>query len=215
MILEEIMKTNVFTLTPTDTLGDAVKLLTEHRIRHLPVVNESRQVIGIVSDRDIRDASPSIFHTNEPNNELGILVQSIMTKNVISGGPLDFVEEAAATFYEHKIGCLPIESNGKLVGIVTETDILYTLVQLTGANQPSSHIEIKVPNRTGLLAEVANIVKNRNINITSVLVYPDKDANYKILVFRVQTMNPTRLISDLEEKGFTINWPNNRGFSHG
>ena len=215
MILEEIMKTHVFTLTPTDTLGDAVKLLTEHRIRHLPIVNESRHVIGIVSDRDIRDASPSIFHTNEQNNELLLPIQAIMTKNVITGGPLDFVEEAAATFYEYKIGCLPIESNGKLVGIVTETDILYTLVQLTGANQPSSHIEIKVPNRTGMLAEVANIVKNRKININSVLVYPDKDANYKILVFRVQTMNPTGLISDLEETGYTIHWPNNRGFSHG
>ena len=215
MILEEVMKTNVFTLTPQNSIGDAVKLLTEHRIRHLPIVDESLHVIGIVSDRDIRDASPSIFHTNSQNEELQLPIEAIMTKNVITGGPLDFVEEAAAIFYEYKIGCLPIESNGKLLGIVTETDILYTLVQLTGANQPSSHIEIKVPNRTGLLADVANIVKARNININSILVYPDKDINYKILVFRVQTMNPTYLISDLEEKGYTIKWPNNRGFTHG
>ena len=114
-----------------------------------------------------------------------------MKKNVITGHPLDFVEEVAAVFYEHKISCLPIINDRKLVGIVTETDLLQTLVELTGANQPGSQIEVRVPNHSGKLSEITSIIKKRKANILSVLVYPDKkDEQYKILVIRVQTMNP-------------------------
>jgi len=207
MIIEEIMKHDIVTLKPGNTIEDAIELLHKHKIRHIPIINDSRKIVGIVSDRDIRDASPSILFNNEHSNYLETQLINIMTKNVITGSPLDFVEEAAAIFYEYKIGCLPVERDGKLIGIVTETDLLHTLVQLTGAHQPSSHIEIKVPNRTGMLAEVANIIKKRNVNITSVLVYPDKDERYKILVFRIQTMNPTGLIADLKAADYIIKFP--------
>ncbi len=115
-------------------------------------------------------------------------------KDVITGHPLDFVEEIAGLFYEHKISCLPIINDHKLVGIVTETDLLRTMVELTGAHQPGSQIEIKVPNITGVLSDIAAIIRNRNANILSVLVYPDKkDDHYKMIVIRVQMMNPTGL----------------------
>lgn len=214
MIVEEIMKKNVLALSPEDTIEKAINLLNANRIRHIPILDRNESIVGIVSDRDIRDVTPSIFYKEEHQDVLHKPIETIMTKDVIIGSPLDFVEEAAAIFYEHKIGCLPIEKDGKLIGIVTESDLLHTLVQLTGANQPSSHLELKVPNRAGMLAEAANIIKNRNINITSVLVYPDSDLQYKILVFRVQTMNPTHLIDDLAKQGYEIRWPDNRGFVH-
>lgn len=131
-----------------------------------------------------------------------------MKTDIIVGHPLDFVEEVAALFYEHRIGCLPIVNGGKLVGIITETDLLHTLIQLTGAHQPGSQIEIKVPNEAGMLSKAASIISNRHVNIASVLLYPDSDPNYKILVFRVQTMNPINLIHDLKKAGYTVLWPN-------
>ncbi|AKS39263.1 acetoin utilization protein AcuB [Anoxybacillus gonensis] len=213
MIVEQMMKTDVIALKPSNTIADALNVVKQKNIRHLPIVDEEYHVIGIVTDRDLRDASPSIFHANEHVEDLQKPLSTIMKTNVITGHPLDFVEEVAALFYEHRISCMPIVKENKLVGIITESDLLYTLVQLTGAHQPGSQIEIKVPNRTGMLSEVASVFQKRNINISSVLVYPDQDEKYKVLVFRIQTMNPMAIIDDLKAQGYDVLWPNLPGVS--
>jgi acetoin utilization protein AcuB len=214
MIVEEIMKTEVVTLFPTDSIADAMHLMEIKKIRHIPVINTDKLLVGIVTLSDIRDAAPSIFRADEHLEDLQRPIDSIMKKDVITGHPLDFVEEIAAVFYEHKISCIPITNSRKLVGIVTETDLLRTLVELTGAHQPGSQIEVKVPNLAGKLSDITTIIKNRKANILSVLVYPDKmDAQYKILVIRVQTMNPTAVIQDLKQAGYNVLWPNLPGVS--
>ena len=214
MIVEEIMKTELVTVTPTVSIADTMKLMELKKIRHIPVVTAINQLVGIVTLSDIRDAAPSIFRADEHVEDLQKPVNTIMKKEVITGHPLDFVEEIAAVFYEHKIGCLPITNDQKLVGIVTETDMLRTLVELTGAHQPGSQIEIRVPNLAGKLSEITSIIKQRKANILSVLVYPDKkDGQFKILVIRLQTMNPTALIQDLKQSGHDVLWPNLPGVS--
>ena len=209
MIIEEIMKKNVATLKPSNSIEEAIRLMENLKIRHIPIINEESHVVGLVTDRDIKEAAPSIFRREEHAEDLQKPLASIMKKEVITGHPLDFVEETAALFYEQRISCLPVVQEKRLVGIVTETDLLYTLVELTGAHQPGSQIEIKVPNKTGTLWEIANVVRNRKANIQSILVYPDKqDEAYKILVIRVQTMNPVGLIHDLKAAGHHVLWPN-------
>lgn len=209
MIIEEIMNPLVISMKPYETIGKAIELMYSNRIRHIPIIDENEFVIGIVTDRDIRDVSPSIFHSEEHLEDLQKPVGSIMTENVITGHPLDFVEEVSAMFYEHKIGCLPIVTEGKLVGIITETDMFHTLVKLMGADQPSSLIEIKVKNKLGQLSEAAQVFSENNVNIISVLVYPDKkDNSSKILLFRVQTMNPMKAIAELNKRGYIVLWPN-------
>lgn len=208
MIVEEIMKKDVTTLSPEESIRSAISIMNDKRIRHIPIVNDDKQIIGIISDRDIRDAKPSILGLESLENMLDMPVKEIMKTDVITGHPLDFVEEVSAIFYEHRISCLPIEKEGKLVGIITETDLLHTFVQLTGANQPGSQMEVKVPNKAGILADVVTIIKNHRVNISSVLVYPDKDPQYKVLVFRIQTMNPMGIITSLKTEGYTVLWPN-------
>ncbi|WP_099158794.1 acetoin utilization AcuB family protein [Virgibacillus ndiopensis] len=210
MQVEKIMNTRVITLSPKATIAEALQLLHEHRIRHIPIINSDRSVIGIVSDRDVRDASPSIFSKDTDQNVLQNEIQSIMSTPVVTVHPLDFVEEIAGIFYEEEFACLPVVSNDKLIGVVTEKDMLHTLIQLTGTNVQSSHIEVKVPHKPGILPEVASIFGKRKTNITSVLVYPyHDDPNYKILVFRIQTMNPMPVIQDIRDEGYELMWPNN------
>ncbi|HAQ07533.1 MAG TPA: acetoin utilization protein AcuB [Bacillus bacterium] len=214
MIIEEIMKKNIISLFPEDSIAEAIKLMAEKKIRHIPIINQQQSLVGLLSDRDIKDAAPSIFHWDEHKDELEKPVKTIMSTNLITGHPLDFVEEVAATFYESHISCLPIINDKKLVGIVTETDLLHTLVELTGAHQPGSQIEVKVPNKAGMLCEIASVISVRKANIQSVLVYPDpKDDNYKILVVRIQTMNPIAVIEDLKKAGHNVLWPNLPGIS--
>lgn len=212
MIIEEIMKSNVETLRPDDSIETAIRLMREKKIKHIPIVDDEMKVLGIISDRDVKDAAPSILNEQSADFTLKNPVRQIMQQQVITGHPLDFVEEVAALFYEHRISCLPILKADKLVGIITETDLLYTLTQLTGANQPGSQIEVKVPHRAGILYEVAGIIRKYNANILSVLVYPDKqDEQQKVLVFRVQTMNPTRVIEEIKSEGYSVLWPNMPG----
>jgi len=214
MIIEEIMKTDVAVLLPTNTIADAIHLMDTRKIRHIPIVDQDNHLLGLITVANIQEATPSIFHANEHPEDLKKPLETIMEKNVITGHPLDFVEEAAGLFYEHKISCIPIINDRKLIGIVTETDLLRTMVELTGAHQPGSQIEIKVLNLAGVLSDITALIKKRNANILSVLVYPDKnDDHYKILVFRVQTMNPTALIQDLKQAGHHVLWPNLPGIS--
>ncbi|MFC4714476.1 acetoin utilization AcuB family protein [Planococcus dechangensis] len=208
MLVEEIMKKDIFTLRSDQTVQDVMNLFEEKRIRHAPIVDDGK-VVGIVTDRDLKDAMPSMFTVAPKGEPYKKKVSEIMTKNPIIVHPLDFVEEIALVFYEQKIGCLPVVSNNQLVGFLTETDLLYTYIELTGAHQPGSQIEIKVPNRSGALYEVSKVFYNHKVNVLSVLVYPDrKDNSNKILAFRIKTMNPISIIEDLRKEGFDVLWPN-------
>ncbi len=214
MIIEEIMRKNVTALLSTNTVGDAITLMKAQKIRHLPIIDEEKHLIGLVTASRLRDASPSIFHRNEHLEDFQRPLEKIMRTDVINGHPLDFVEEVAGLFYEHRISCLPITKDQKLVGIITETDLLRTLVELTGAHQPGSQIEIRVPSITEDLADITTIIQKRKANILSVLVYPDKkDPHFKILVFRIQMINPVGLIQELKNAGHQVLWPNAPGIS--
>lgn len=212
MILEEVMSQEVITLTETNTIQEAIETMRKHRIRHLPIIDENRYLIGLVSNQDLRDATPSIFRSSYHLDDLQKPLKTIMKTNIITAHPLDFVEEIAVVFFEKRIGCVPVLQENKLVGIITKTDVLHTFVKLTGANQPGSQIQVKVPNKTGMLSDVVTIFKEKNVNILSVLVYPyAPDEQYKILAFRVQTMNPIQLIREVKEHGYNVIWPEEPG----
>ena len=156
MLVEEIMHRNVHSVTPSTSIGDAIHLLKNHQIRHLPVL-DGDVFVGLVTDRDLRSASPSSLDPKGLRNLLHRPVSEVMIRQVITAHPLDFFEDAARVLYEHRIGCLPILEGEKLVGILTETDILRRLIEIFGVDRPSQHVEVEVEDRFGILAEVAAI----------------------------------------------------------
>ncbi|MGE7675547.1 acetoin utilization AcuB family protein [Lysinibacillus sp. NPDC094403] len=214
MIVEEIMNDEPYTLAPKNTVFEALKLMREKKVRHVPVVDEEQHVLGVITERNIKEALPSSLR-DEPNSPVfNAKVEEIMIKKPLVGHPLDFVEEVALTFYESKVGCLPIVSGGKLVGIVTTTDLLYTYIELTGATEPGSKIEIRVSDTPGILFEITKIFHEHHVNVQSVLVYPDSEnTQNKILSIRVKTLNPLAMIEDLRKEGFDVLWPNLPGVS--
>src|SRR5690625_2495576 len=98
MLVEDVMKRNVVTLPPTASIHEALVLLRQHRIRHIPIIDEENHLIGIISDRDVRDALPSIFEKESDHIDLQKSVQFIMSYPVITVHPLDFIEEIARIF---------------------------------------------------------------------------------------------------------------------
>lgn len=137
MMISEIMTTEVITASVDDTLGEIRKVFGLNHIHHLPVVQDHR-LVGIVSDRDVlRDLSPCVDTVGANNHALNTLkkkAHQIMTHKVITISSEDTIEEAATTMLEKKFSCMPVmEQSGAIVGIVTETDILKSLVGLESA----------------------------------------------------------------------------------
>ena len=127
MLVEDVMSRSVVTLTPTQTLRDAINLLQSHRIRHLPVVDESK-VVGIVTDRDVKRATPSVVSgvaRDEYDRVLAtIKVAQFMTREPLTVTPKSGLKAAVEIFIERKVGALPVVEDGHVVGILTEIDIL-------------------------------------------------------------------------------------------
>lgn len=201
------MQKNTVTIHSEETIGTALKLMLEKDVRYLPVVDDSCNLLGLVTDREVKDASPSIFHQNEHPEDFEKPVSTIMKNAVFTAHPLDIAEELSTIFYEHNISCIPVLEDNKLVGLVTEREMLHAFIQLTGTHQPGSHLEVAVPNEAGQLAKVASALKDFHLNISSVLVYPSHDEKEKIVVFRVGTMNPLPVIEHLIDHGYEVKWP--------
>ncbi len=134
----QVMKSPVVTAAPGDTLADLVTLSRQRHMGHFPVV-EGDKVIGIITDRSLREASthPAVY-----NLLLDLLasldrglVEQIMIRDVITAPPETPVVEAVKLMREHKIGCLPVVRDGKLVGIVTASDLLWDLATGEGHKQ--------------------------------------------------------------------------------
>ena len=212
MIVEEIMSKNVVTLQPEDTIQKSIEVMRDFNIRHIPIVDQNQLLVGLISTQDIRSATPSIFHATDPLEDFQKPISTIMKTNVITGHPLDFVDEIAFTFYTHKIGCVPILKEKKLVGILSETDLLHTFVKLTGAHKPGSQIQVKAPNKPGILSDITSIFKTKNALILSILMYPDiQDENFNVIVIKVQTMNPLSIVTELRNNDFEVLWPKTPG----
>ncbi|AXF55989.1 acetoin utilization AcuB family protein [Salicibibacter kimchii] len=207
MNAEEIMRTNVHKLTMEDKIESAVFLMEKERLRHIPIVADDDTLIGIISDRDVRDARFSIFSNKRLDTILQQPVKEIMKTEVFTVHPLEYVADVASMLSEHKITGAPVTVDDKLVGMITGRDLLDTLVQLMGADQPSSQIEVKVTDASGQLADVAAIFKHHGINVTSMLIYPDKQTDYKILAFRVQAMDIRAVLTSLKDEGYEISGP--------
>ena len=127
MKIAEVMSRTVVTLAPEQTLRDAVELLRSKHIRHLPVVEDSK-LIGIVTDRDVKRATPSLLSGVDRDEYDRVLdetkIAQIMTREPMTVTPESELKAAVKVFIERKVGALPVVSGSQLVGIVTEIDLL-------------------------------------------------------------------------------------------
>lgn len=208
MKIKDIMISNPITVSAEDTLEQARSISQLQKIRHLPVV-DGEKLVGLVSDRDIRDAFPSVLL--DIDNVITVLqssISSFMKKDIITIHPEELVEEAASIIFENKIGCLPVVHHGRLVGIVTETDLLHTLIKLMGAHQPSSVLKIEVQDKIGVLAEITERIKECKVAITNVYTYPSKRNGRTNISLRLGTMDLRKVIVALENSGYDVVWPN-------
>jgi acetoin utilization protein AcuB len=212
MLVRDCMKRDVIFVSPDDTLATALVLTRKHRVRHLPVLLESRVLVGIVSDRDIRLAMPSPLTV--PDAERADYLErtaigAVMTRGVISVGPDEPVEDAAKLLFHHRIGSLPVVgADDRLLGIVTETDVVHIFVRLLGVAEPSSRIEVGLPDRPGELGRALTIIGEASAtNIVSAVVPSFARSERKTAILHLATIDPRDAIEALEGAGYQVGWP--------
>jgi acetoin utilization protein AcuB len=200
------MTSQVFTVSPEDNVADTMALMREKRINRLPVVQKGK-LVGIVTDGDLREVSPSpattlsIFELNYLVAKTSI--REVAVKNVITCSPDTKIEDAAVLMRDHGIGALPVLDQGKLAGIITETDILDTFLDIIGFRSPGDRIVIETRDEVGVMGDLSSIIKDYDVNMTSLAVYHLRNNKVQILI-RLNGDRVKEVKAALLEKGYEL-----------
>jgi len=202
MLVRDIIKGPVIAIESKTTLEGAYRTMQEKRIRHLPIL-ESGKLVGVVTDRDLRLATSVLSASPFPP---GAQVAEVMSRSPKTADPWEPVEEAARTMRELKIGCLPVLEEDKLIGIITGIDLLDALIRLTGVDKPSSRLEVRLSDRPGELARLTSFMSHRDLNIHSILTYPE-GPDRVTAVLRVGSIDNHSIAQALRRAEFEVLWP--------
>ncbi|MGD0886296.1 MAG: CBS and ACT domain-containing protein [Thermodesulfovibrionales bacterium] len=210
MFVSSWMTRKVFTVSPDDSVSDALRLMKERGIKHIPVVTGER-IKGIISDRDIKEFTPSKA-TALDIYELHYLlaktkVKDIMKTIVITTTPDTPVEEAAMTMFDRHIGSLPVVERGRLAGIISDRDIFRVLVDITGIRHGGNRIFLTIEDRPGSVKEVADVIRKCSFHLQSILTsYERVKEGYRDVVIRTKGKGDFKgLKAELERKYSAVN----------
>ncbi len=209
MLVKDRMTPNPITVTKQTTVMDALQLMQKHKFRRLPVM-EGDKLIGIVTDRDLSRLTPSPATTLSAF-ELNYLLEKstvadALAKNhrLITISPNAFIEEAALLMRDNNIGAIPVVDDGKLVGIITETNIFDAFVDIMGLRESSYRINIILDtDRSGVLAELTKTIAENDGNITHITTYYNPaNPNEVSIVIRLDKGNIEPIMEAITNLGY-------------
>lgn len=200
MLVKDWMSREVITIEEDDSMQEALKLLKEHAIRMLPVMKKGK-LVGIVTDRDLKKASPSDATTLEVHELLYLLTQikvkEIMTRDPVTVPPDYTVEETAQVLLENKISGAPVmDKTGKVIGTITQTDLFRVLISLTGVASGGIQFGFYLEDKPGSIKEVADIIRQYGGRMVSILTSYDGVADgYRNVFIRMHSVERSELHS--------------------
>jgi acetoin utilization protein AcuB len=192
MLVVERMTRNPVTITGNTTVGEALEIVQKRRLRHLPIVDDREILVGIVSEKDLLRASG-----DAP-------VETVMTKDVITVTEYTALEEAARIMVDHRVSSLPVMRNGKLVGLVTETDLFQIFMELLAARQHGVRLTMLVPEEKGMLASVTNEIAAMGGNILALSTFMGEDPTNRMVTVKVADVPTEKLVAIMEALGMEI-----------
>ena len=206
MLVAGRMQRDVITIDRDASLRRARRVMEHHRIRHLPVV-EDRRLVGVLTDRDIRHASPSAVSslTSRERDEFMdyVRVGQVMTRRIISVSPGTSMAEAARLLLCYRIGCLPVVEDRLLVGILTTSDLVGVLAQILGAAGEEDRVEVDVPDEPARLAALLRIAGAHQARMMSLVSLPVGEGIAARALLRFQG-DPELLCAALGAAGFRV-----------
>ena len=188
MLVKERMSKPVITVRPDMPILEALNLLQQEKIRRAPVVKDGKMV-GIISDKDLLNASPSdatslsVWEINYLMSK--VEVEDVMTRDVLTITEDTPLEEAARVMADNKVGGLPIMRDGRVAGIITETDLFKILLELMGARETGVRVTALVPDKLGELAAITDAIAESGGSFLSFGQFAGDDTQTRVVTFKV------------------------------
>ena len=212
MLIRNWMTPEVLTVTPDTSLLKLGKLMRDNGVRRLPVLDNGR-VVGIISDRDVRDASPSKATTLDMYEMHYLLAEikakDIMTPRPVTIKPTDTVEKAAMIMLDKKIGGLPVvDEKGALVGIISDQDVFKALVNITGVRDGGIQLGMEIANEAGAMRPIFDLLRKHGARILSVLSTNNQEGQRNIFL-RIRDLSDDAreaLLRDVQEHARLLYW---------
>ena len=205
MLVRDWMTADPQTVTAATPVMEAMQRLREGGYRRLPVVRDGK-LVGIVTDRDLKEATPSkatslsVYELNYLLSKLTI--KEVMTAPVTTIGPEDAIEEAALLMETHRVSGLPVVDHGKLVGILTITDLLRAFVRFLGLREGGTRVTVDLPDEPGVLARAAEAAPPSNV--VAVVTAGVSEGHRRRLVLRVAGEDAEGFADRLKAKGIEV-----------
>jgi acetoin utilization protein AcuB len=205
MLVQHWMTRNPITIEADTPFLEARLTLKEKRIRHLPVVDRGK-LIGVITDRDLKEAAPSGATTLDIY-ELNYLLLKMKVRDLVKKAPITIkptnsVEKAALLMHDHKIGCLPVvDDAGKLVGLITETDLLGVMVEILGYKEKGTRIAFEVPDTPEACQELVHVLRDFRLDFRSIISTAlHTRPGHRDFVIRVKGEQADALVKELKAK---------------
>jgi acetoin utilization protein AcuB len=190
------MSRNPITVSPQVSIQEAIELMKRHSIRHLPVLDQQGELVGLVADSDLRGALIASMIEE-------LTVGDVMNSNPVTISSTDVLEQAALLITRYKIGGMPVLENGNLVGILTTVDILKAFIDIMGVLRSSSRLDIQLRDCWDAFQEVSRIIREHNSEVISVGIISQK-SDERIYSFRIEKCDTERLREGLEALGHKV-----------
>lgn len=201
MLVKDRMSTHPLTISQDESISAAHRYIQEQNIRHLPVVDKSGKMVGIITHDDLLKAEPSgvtLLSVWEIHSLLEkVKVRDVMVRDVITTTEDIPIEDAARLMMDRKIGGLPVMREGRLVGIITDTDILETFLELFSARQKGLRITLEIPDTAGQLAKVSQAIADQGGYIAACGTFMAEDPTKWGLVLKVRNVDHDTLTTAL------------------
>jgi len=192
MLIIERMKTNPVTVGRGATANEGLQIMEQQGLRYLPVVDERGSLVGIVSDRALLRAKG-----DEP-------IHQAMTPEPITVTEYTALEEAARIMADQEIGALPVMRHGKLVGMITETDLLKVFLEVLGARDKGLRLTMLVPEERGTLASMTSEISRMGGNILALSTFAGEDPTNRTVTVKVADVSREKLVAIMEALGMEI-----------
>ena len=210
MFVSRSMVSQVITIDKVASVFEAQEKMAEHKVRHLPVVDDENRLIGIVTDRDIRSALPYSLIKNkataEERDKLAQLkVEDIMTTSPKTISPMYTIQDALLLIQKERVGAFPVvDDDGKLKGILSVRDLLRAFINVLGIGQPGTLLCIEVEEKVGQLKRIVDAITEENISFGSVLVASTWEEGKKAVFPYLFTNNVVRIKKKLAAMGYKL-----------
>ena len=209
MLVRDRMSRPPITIRDKVGVDEALRLMHSENVRRLPVVDKRGNMVGIVSEMDLLKVSPSpatsLSIYEIPYLLAKVKMKDVMTRDVITVTEDTPLEEAARIMADNKVGGMPVMRDGKLVGMITETDLFKTFLEMLGGREEGLRISMFVPHQPGILGRITGKISEMGVNITALSTIGGEDPGTYLVTIRLdEGADMDALVGAMEELGFEI-----------